>query len=237
METGKADVLRNYESAHPTAENYACGVWEAASATAAAPMYFKSVQFASGGERWCDGAIRRNNPINEALAELLREPQWRDRSIGCLLSLGTGLARARSISSNLAGFLKGAVKMLTDAEDTAKVFSASVLGRELALTGRYFRFNVPHGMEDLQLDEWKATGRMKALATEYLSHADNGDSILSCAQSLLYPDENCKSGRYLYHKRQDLRANNVFCSAANVENKSLADAASPVYPFHTAHSL
>ena len=201
-------------------------------------MYFKSVQFASGGERWCDGAIRRNNPINEALAELLREPQWRDRSIGCLLSLGTGLARARSISSNLAGFLKGAVKMLTDAEDTAKVFSASVLGRELALTGRYFRFNVPHGMEDLQLDEWKATGRMKALATEYLSHADNGDSILSCAQSLLYPDENCKSDLLSAPTQgSGLRANRVFCSAANVENKSLADAASPVYPFHTAHSL
>ncbi|EAQ84418.1 hypothetical protein CHGG_08432 [Chaetomium globosum CBS 148.51] len=190
VETGKADVLRNYKSGHPTAENYSCRIWEAASATAAAPMYFKSVKFASGGERWCDGAIRRNNPIDEALAELAREPEWRNREIGCILSLGTGLARSRSVSSNLASFLKGALKMLTDAEDTAKVFSASALGRQLAQTCRYYRFNVPHGMEDLQLDEWKATERMKALTTEYLSHADNGDAILSCAKSLLYPDEN-----------------------------------------------
>jgi hypothetical protein len=154
-------------------------------------MYFKSVKFASSGERWCDGAIRRNNPINEALAELAREPEWQNRKIGCLLSLGTGLARSRSVSSNLASFLKGALKMLTDAEDTAKVFSASAFGRELVHTCRYFRFNVPHGMEDLQLDEWKATERMKAMTTEYLSHADNGDSIWRCAKALLYPDENC----------------------------------------------
>ncbi|KAK4097167.1 hypothetical protein N658DRAFT_527257 [Parathielavia hyrcaniae] len=198
VETGKADLLRNYESAHPTAENYACRIWEAASATAAAPIYFKSVRFASSGERWCDGALRRNNPINEALAELAREPEWQNRTIGCILSLGTGLARSRSISSNLASFLKGALKMLTDAEDTAKVFSASALGRELARTRRYFRFNVPHGMDDLQLDEWRTAERMRALTTDYLSHADSGDSILSCASALLYPDENLQ--RTLQHK-------------------------------------
>ncbi|KAK3305294.1 uncharacterized protein B0T15DRAFT_484941 [Chaetomium strumarium] len=190
IESGKADILRNYESCHPTAENYDCRIWEAASATAAAPMYFKAIKFAASGERWCDGAIRRNNPINEALAELAREPEWQNKKIGCILNLGTGLARSRSVSSNLAGFLKGALKMLTDAEDTAKVFSASALGRELAQTHRYFRFNVPHGMEDLQIDEWKETERMKAMTTEYLSHTDNGDSIMRCAKTLLYPDEN-----------------------------------------------
>lgn len=192
IETAKADLLRNYESVHPTAENYACRIWEAASATAAAPMYFKSVKFELSGEHWCDGAIRRNNPINEALAEVARVPEWEGKRIGCILSLGTGLARSRPVSSNLASFLKGALKMLTDAEDTAKVFAASSLGRELANTNRYFRFNVPHGMEDLQLDEWKAADRMKAMTTDYLSHAENGDAIWRCAKALLFPDDNCK---------------------------------------------
>ena len=72
-EISKPDVLRNYTSLHPTAENYSCTIWEAASATAAAPLYFKSVQFNETGEKWCDGGLRRNNPINEALAELARE--------------------------------------------------------------------------------------------------------------------------------------------------------------------
>jgi hypothetical protein len=153
-------------------------------------MYFKSVKFSTTGERWCDGGLRRNNPINEALAELSRETEWESKTIGCILSLGTGVARSRSISSNLASFLKGSIKIMTDAEDTAKIFAASTVGMDLTRTHRYFRFNVPHGMEDLQLDEWKETERMKALTTEYLSHAGSGDLVLRCAKSLLYPDEN-----------------------------------------------
>lgn len=189
--TAKSDVLRTHESLHPTAENYQCRIWEAASATAAAPMYFKSVKFIATGEKWCDGGLRRNNPINEALAEVSREECWKDKEIGCLLSLGTGAARSNAISSSLASFIKGSLKIMTDAEDIAKVFAASAVGMHLARTHRYFRFNVPHGMEDFQLDEWREPERMRALTTEYLSHVGSGDLVERCAQSLLYPDENC----------------------------------------------
>jgi hypothetical protein len=106
------------------------------------------------------------------------------------LSLGTGLARTNSLSSNLASFLKGSIKIMTDAEDTAKVFAASAAGKDLIRTHRYFRFSIPQGMEDLQLDEWKATERMRALTTEYLSHVGIGDTIQRCAKILLFPDEN-----------------------------------------------
>ena len=43
--TSRADVLRTWETTHPTEENYDCELWEAASATAATPIYFKSVKF------------------------------------------------------------------------------------------------------------------------------------------------------------------------------------------------
>jgi Patatin-like phospholipase len=188
--TSKPDIFRNYESRHPTAENYDCRIWEAASATAAAPMFFRGVKFEATGETWCDGGLRRNNPINEALAEVARQSEWEGKQIGCILSLGCGISRTKAISSNLAVFLKGSMKIMTDAEDTAKVFANSALGKDLSRSHRYFRFNVPQGMEDLQLDEWKATERMKALTTEYLSHAGVGDSIEQCAKSLLFPDEN-----------------------------------------------
>jgi predicted acylesterase/phospholipase RssA len=190
LATSKADVFRNYESQHPTSENYECRIWEAASATAAAPMFFRSVKFQATSEAWCDGGLRRNNPINEALAELSRETNWEGKQIGCILSLGCGISRTKSISSNLATFLKDSMKIMTDAEDTAKVFAASAIGKELNRTHRYFRFNVPQGMEDLQLDEWKATERMRALTTEYLSYVGVGDSIQQCAKTLLFPDEN-----------------------------------------------
>ncbi|RDW56410.1 hypothetical protein BP6252_14164 [Coleophoma cylindrospora] len=189
-EITKPDVLRNYESLHPSAENYDCKIWEAASATAAAPMYFKGVQFNQKGEKWCDGGLRRNNPINEALAELSRERDWKYKKVGCVLSLGTGVAKSLSVSSNLAGILKGAVAIMTDSDDIARVFASSELGIELFRTNRYFRFSVPQGMQDLQLDEWKETERMRALTTDYLAHAANGDLLERCAKSLLDPDVN-----------------------------------------------
>jgi len=192
-EINKPDVLRNYESFHPTAENYKCTIWEAASATAAAPLFFKAVQINETGEKWCDGGLRRNNPINEALSELPRERDWKDKKIGCVLSLGTGVKKSETITSSLASVVRGAIAIMTDSDDIARVFASSELGIELFRTHRYFRFSVPQGMGDLQLDEWKETERMKALTTDYLSHVGNGDLLTRCAKSLLDPDENCKT--------------------------------------------
>lgn len=149
----KPDVLRNYESIHPAAENYHCTIWEAASATAAAPLFFEGVQFNETGERWCDGGMRRNNPINEAMSELTRERDWKNKKIGCILSVGTGVKKSEAISSSLASVLKGAVAIMTDSDDIARVFASSELGVELFRTHRYFRFSIPQGMQDLQLDE------------------------------------------------------------------------------------
>lgn len=185
----KPDVLRNYESDHPTAENYTCTIWEAASATAAAPLFFKPVTFKDTGEVWCDGGMRRNDPINEALAELPREVHWRGRKIGCVLSIGTGVKSSEPLSSSLSSVLKAAVAIMTDSDDTAKVFASSELGVELSRTNRYFRFSVPQGMQDLSMDEWKKIERMRALTTDYLGHAGNGDLVARCAKSLLDPDE------------------------------------------------
>ena len=187
--TSKPDALRSYLSMDPTAENYDCTVWEAASATAAAPMFFEGVKFQRRGEQWCDGGLRRNNPINEALSEVAREREWKDRKIGCVLSIGTGTTKISAVSSNLAGILKDAVAIMTDAEDITRVFAASELGKQMFRTHRYFRFNVPQGMQDLQLDDWKETERMNALTSDYLSQTANGDMIVQCSKSLLDPDE------------------------------------------------
>lgn len=189
--TAKADVLRNYLSTDATQENYHCQIWEAASATAAAPIYFKKVTFQNSGQKWCDGGLRRNNPINEAVAEIHREKEWKQRNIGCILSIGTGVAAMNAVSGDIAGFLKGAVKIMTDSEETADGFATSPLGKELAQSQRYFRFNVPQGLQDLQLDEWKETEKMNAMTTEYLSKVGSGNEVERCAKSLLDPDSNC----------------------------------------------
>jgi len=194
VKSQKPDVLRSYETYDPTQENYECEIWEAASATAAAPIYFKPVKFGRHGEKWCDGGLRRNNPINEALAELDRHEDLNRRDIGCLVSIGTGVSKISSVSSNLAVFLKQSVDMMTDSEEIADQFATSRRGQELAKSKRYFRFSVPQGLQDLEMDEWKTIEEMRAMTTEYLRKIGSGQAIAECAASLLNPDINCWYG-------------------------------------------
>ncbi|KAI9804563.1 MAG: hypothetical protein M1833_006636, partial [Piccolia ochrophora] len=187
---GKPDVLRNYRTSHPTQENYECKIWEAASATAAAPMHFKRVKFENSGEKWCDGGLRRNNPIIEALAEVSREEAWLDEQIGCVLSLGTGVSKMDNVSDNLLWFLIESVKIMTDSENTADEFAASQRGKEFTESGRYFRFSVPQGLQELELDECNETEKMSALTTEYLRKTGSGTEVNRCAESLLRSETN-----------------------------------------------
>jgi tetratricopeptide (TPR) repeat protein len=195
----KPDVLRNYISKDPTAENYSCSIWEAASATAAAPIYFKSVRLESSGQEFSDGGLHRNNPVNETVTEIGRIREWEGRKIGCLVSIGTGSSKISSVPSNIAKFLAKAVEMLTDAERIADDFAISPTGRGLANEERYFRFNVPQGIEDLKLDDYKATGKMEALTTFYLSKAGSGRDVERCAQPLLHPDRTNTVGANVRH--------------------------------------
>ena len=184
-------ILRNYESEHATQVNYKCKIWEAASATAAAPMFFKAVKFGAGGETWCDGGIHRNNPIHVALGELQLDTRLSEKPVGCILSIGTGAPRIQGVSDNLAKFLQDSVTIMQDAEKIAEDFAMSKVGRELADARQYFRFSVGQGMEDLELDEYRETERMKALTDLYLGKVGNGNEVERCAKSLLFPDRNC----------------------------------------------
>ncbi len=154
-------------------------------------MFFEAVKFKAGGETWCDGGLHRNNPINVSLAELELETDWKDKPIGCVLSLGTGAPQIKEVSGNLAKFLKGSIEIMTDAEKIADEFAMSKDGRELADSRRYFRFSVVQGMETLQMDEFQEIERMKSLTTHYLSKVVSGNEVERCAKSLLWPDQNC----------------------------------------------
>ena len=190
--TNKGDLLRNYRTIHSTQANYNCAIWEAASATAAAPIYFRRVKFEQQKEEWSDGGIHHNNPIDQALAEIGRERDWKDKPIECVLSLGTGMPRIDDVGTNLAAFLRTAVKTMTNSEETAKRFASSKDGREMSQSKRYFRFNVPFGMPEIQLEDYRRTEKMSALTDEYLQNVSTGDTVEVCAKSLLYPDENCR---------------------------------------------
>jgi hypothetical protein len=156
-------------------------------------MFFKSVVFQKSKVEFGDGGMRRNNPVNESVSEVnrLKEKKWAGRNVGCLVSIGTGQVDSSKISGNISELLKGAIAIMTDSEDIAEQFITSEFGQTLEKSNRYFRFNVAQGMQDLQLDEWKETERMNAVATEYLQKFQSGQAIKSCALALLNPDANC----------------------------------------------
>jgi hypothetical protein len=95
-----------------------------------------------------------------------------------------------AVSKNLLPFLKKSVEMLNNAEDIANEFKVSETGKTMHDANQYFRFSVPQGMQELNLDNYKETKRMRALTYEYLRKVGNGRIVERHAQSLHQPDEN-----------------------------------------------
>lgn len=188
--SSKVELLRSYETKAADQQDFDCYIWEAGCATSAAPMFFSSVEFHSSGAEFVDGALRRNNPVREVIAEANRI--WKDRKLGCLISLGTGWAQVSEVPKRLDKFLAKAVKMMTDADEIAESFAKDQLGRDLVSSNRYYRFSVEQGMEGLKLDDWKETERMDALTMAYLGKPEKAEAMVRSARSLLHPDLNSR---------------------------------------------
>ena len=80
--------------------------------------------------------------------------------------------------------------MMTNSEEVAEEFLTEGIGKELGDSGRYFRFNVPQGMQDLELDECDEIEKMRGLTVDYLKKVGSGNEVERCAQALLMPDVN-----------------------------------------------
>ena len=186
QKTKEASILRNFETEAADQENYECTIWEAGSATAAAPVFFEKVTFKSGVV-FVDGGMRRNNPINELVREAQSIRSWQDRDVGCIVSLGTGWTDPSEVSPRLDQFLQECVNVATDCDDIADQFAKSPNGKSLIDRSSYFRFSVQQGMSDLQMDDWKETELMDALTTKYLGKPEISTLVERCARSILYP--------------------------------------------------
>ncbi|KAF1979185.1 FabD/lysophospholipase-like protein, partial [Bimuria novae-zelandiae CBS 107.79] len=134
-------------------QNYECSIWEAARATSAAPPYFGPVTFrGANAATFVDGAVRANNPINLVMRDARNV--WSTQIIGCVLSIGTGKVHIKGLiekNAKLHDIVKTMVKMASDAEATARSFKMSE--KELAAAGIYHRFNVEHGMGEVELSD------------------------------------------------------------------------------------
>ncbi|KAL8902140.1 MAG: hypothetical protein Q9207_004859 [Kuettlingeria erythrocarpa] len=93
-ESNRTVRFRNYlRPGESIARFQTCSIWEAARPISAAPLYFPAAMVNS--QKYWDGAIQHNNPVEEVWAE---KGDVRPR---CVVSLGTGISACKKKKSFL----------------------------------------------------------------------------------------------------------------------------------------
>jgi hypothetical protein len=143
-------------------------IWEAGRATSAASTFFDLITVGDFGEVFLDGGTGPNNPVaevwNEAKDMWPHEPF--EDNIKCLVSIGTGVPCLKSFGKNVLEIGQALLAIATEIEKTAERFARdkSRLGDE----GRYFRFSVFQGLEDIGLEEYKQKNAIAAATGRYV---------------------------------------------------------------------
>ena len=176
--------LRSYSTTQ--ADEVDCKIWEAARATSAAPAFFDPIKIGPFGEEFIDGAIGANNPIDEVLAEARSIWPDADKRIQCIVSIGTGVPEFKEFGKNAKQVAENLLHIATEADETARKFLSS--HSHIGLQGRYFRFNVPRGLESVKLDEYEDKAKIAAATKAYLVETSTELSVKACASILQNPN-------------------------------------------------
>ncbi|KAI9673080.1 MAG: hypothetical protein M1829_004394 [Trizodia sp. TS-e1964] len=158
-------------------------IWEACRATSAASSFFDSISIGKYGEEFVDGATGANNPVwqlwNEA--QLVWGPQPLDSRIRCLVSIGTGVPSLTPVKDDVLHIHEMLIAMATETEQTAEMFR-----RDKALldnSGRYYRFNVERGLEEIGLEQSKKRNEIAAATRRYYNSQSIINQMNACARN------------------------------------------------------
>ncbi|KAF2025710.1 hypothetical protein EK21DRAFT_75787 [Setomelanomma holmii] len=156
-------------------------IWEACRATSAATSFFDPIAVGRFGEEFVDGAAGANNPVREMWdqAQLVWGPEPLEGRVKCLVSIGTGVPSLKPFKDDVLHIGQTLVAIATETEQTTERFR-----RERALlnsTGRYYRFNVVRGLEDIGLEEAAKVKEMAAATRRYISSHEVHTQMQACA--------------------------------------------------------
>ena len=158
-------------------------IWEACRATSAATTFFDPISIGKLGIRFVDGAVTANNPVfelwNEAKEIWKSDP---NHTVKCLVSIGTGVLRENSFKGGIVGICKGLIKIATETELTAEGFCKDK--SELHSKGRYYRFNVANGLDNIGLEDAKRKSEIIAATDEYIEGQEIFKKIEACANKM-----------------------------------------------------
>ncbi|KAF2179206.1 FabD/lysophospholipase-like protein [Zopfia rhizophila CBS 207.26] len=143
-------------------------IWEAGRATSAASSFFDPIIIGDFEESFVDGATGANNPVYEVWNEaqdIWPSDPLEDR-IKCLVSIGTGLPSLTPFKDDLIGIGQSLLAIATETEKTAERFSRDK--SRIDEMGRYYRFNVLRGLEDIGLEDSKRKNTIIAATDRYI---------------------------------------------------------------------
>ncbi|KAF1828816.1 hypothetical protein BDW02DRAFT_562334 [Decorospora gaudefroyi] len=125
-----------------------------------------------------------NNPVREVWdqAQMVWGPEPLEGKVKCLISIGTGVPSLKPFKDDVLHISETLVAIATETEATAERFR-----RERALlesNGRYCRFNVVRGLEDIGLEEAKKVKEMAAATRLYISSQEVHKQMQACAANL-----------------------------------------------------
>jgi hypothetical protein len=135
-----------------------------------------------------DGGLGTNNPVEQLWNEAQNiwchdERVELSGLLKCFVSIGTGDPGRKPIAEgSLKFFSETLVKIATQTEDTAKIFVER--HRRLYEGKCYFRFNVQQGLQDVGLEEYRATALIDAATSEYMDRQETKSAAQECAMNL-----------------------------------------------------
>lgn len=159
-------------------------IWEACRATSAATSFFDPIAVGRFGEEFVDGATGASNPVREVWdqAQLAWGPEPLDGRVKSMVSIGTGVPSLKAFKDDVLHIGATLVAMVTETEQTAERFQRD--RPLLDSTGRYYRFNVVRGLEDIGLEEAAKIKEMAAATRRYISSQEVYKQIQACAGSI-----------------------------------------------------
>ncbi|KAH7008703.1 hypothetical protein EDB80DRAFT_751332 [Ilyonectria destructans] len=182
-ETGDTVCLTSYRPRGLAHLYDSTKIWQACRATSAATTFFDPIAIGPFQEQFVDGALGANNPVYALWNQA--QDVWGDQlrgSLRCLVSIGTGVPAIRPVRDDVLGIAATLKKLATETETTAEQFrrDKSSLDDE----GRYYRFNVVRGLENVGLEESRKQPEIAAATGRYVASQDVFRRMKACANGL-----------------------------------------------------
>lgn len=134
-------------------------------------------------QEFVDGALGANNPVYALWNQA--QDIWGDQlqvKLKCLVSIGTGVPALKPVQDDILGIWATLKELATETEKTAQRFHRDK--SRLDDEGRYYRFNVDRGLEDIYLEESKKKNEIAAATRLYVESQAVFKQMKACANNI-----------------------------------------------------